>query len=316
MKIVVLDGFTLNPGDLNWDELASMGDFTVYDRTPRELVVERASDAEVIFTNKTIITDADMAQLPKLRYIGIFATGYNVVDVNAAGRRSIVVTNIPAYSTDSVAQHIFALLLTITNHVEHYASENRKGRWTESPDFAYTDFPLIELAGKNFGIVGYGHIGKAVARIAQAFCMNVLAFSSKPQGELGNVSKVDIDKLFEESDVVAMCCPLTDKNKGMVNAHLLSLMKPSAIFINTARGGLVDEDALAEALRNGKIYAAGLDVLSSEPPKADNPLLSIPNCYVTPHIAWASHEARTRCMAVAIANLRAFLSGHPQNVVS
>lgn len=316
-KIVVLDGFTLNPGDLKWTGFAKLGDLTVYDRTPKDRIIQRARGAEILLTNKTVLTEAEMSRLPDVEYIGVFATGYNVVDVKAARKYGITVTNLPTYSTMSVAQQMFALLLSITNHAEHYADQDRRGRWTASPDFAYVDTPLIELSGKTFGIVGFGHIGQASARMAQAFGMKVMAFSSKTQEELGSVIKApSLDDLFRESDVVALCCPLNDETKGMVNSHLIGLLKPSAIFINTARGGLVDEQALANALRSHRIHAAGLDVLTIEPPMADNPLRSLPNCYITPHIAWATHEARVRCMDTAVENLRAYLDGHPQNVVS
>lgn len=312
----MLDGFTLNPGDLDWAPLERLGELTVYDRTEAELVVDRAKDAYIVFVNKTILTAAQLAELPKLKYVGVFATGYNVVDVKAAAKLGIAVTNVPAYSTMSVAQQIFALILAITNRSEHYAQENRKGRWCESPDFAYTDGALIELAGKTFGVVGFGNIGKAATDIARAFGMKLRAFSSKPQSELGDVVKSSLDELFSQSDVVAMCCPLTESNRQMVDARLLSLMRPSAIFINTARGGLVDENALAEALREHRIYAAGLDVLSAEPPTDSNPLLHLDNCYVTPHIAWATLEARRRCLAIAATNLASYLSGTPTNIVS
>lgn len=316
MNITVLDGFTLNPGDLSWNELEKLGNLTVYERTPSDLVVERAINSEIIFTNKTVITEEHIRLLPRLRYIGVFATGYNIVDVKAASEAGVTVCNVPAYSTDSVAQQIFSLILTITNHSEYYSEQNRLGRWTMSPDFAYTDFPLIELAGKTLGIVGYGNIGKATARIASAFGMHVRVVSSKPQEKLPEVVKTDVEDLFRLCDVVCMCCPLTDDNKGMINDSLLSLMKPSAIFINTARGGLVDEEALARALNEKRIYAAGVDVLSCEPPKENNPLLKARNCYITPHIAWATYEARVRCMKISVDNLKGFLDGKPLNVVS
>ena len=316
MNITILDGYTLNPGDLSWEGFETLGNVTLYDRTPAGLVVERALDAEVVLTNKTVIDEEAIRLLPKLRYIGIFATGYNVVDVKAASEAGITVCNVPAYSTDSVAQQIFALLLTICNHAEYHAEQNRLGRWCQSADFAYSDFPLMELAGRSLGIVGYGHIGKATARIAAAFGMKVAVCSSKPQEQLPEVVKTDLDHLFSDCDVVCLCCPLTESNRVMVNARLLGLMKPTAIFINTARGGLVDEAALAEALNEGRLYAAGLDVLCSEPPRCDNPLLKARNCYVTPHVAWATQEARRRCMEISVANLRQWMEGEPQNVVS
>lgn len=316
INITVLDGFTLNPGDLSWDTLKSLGNVTIYDRTAPDLVVSRAINADAVFTNKTVITEEDIRLLPKLKFIGIFATGTNVVDLKAAREAGIVVSNVPAYSTMSVAQQIFALLLSITNHAEYYSEQNRLGRWVHCDDFSYTDFPLIELADKTMGIVGYGNIGKATARIARAFGMKVKVVSSKPQSELPEVVKTDINGLFSESDVVCLCCPLTADNKGLVGKRLLDLMKPTAIFINTARGGLVNEQDLAEALNNGRIYAAAADVLSTEPPKEDNPLVRARNFFCTPHIAWATYEARVRCMDISIANLKAWLEGKPQNVVS
>lgn len=316
MKICVLDGFALNPGDLSWEPLKKFGEVTVYDRTAPEQIVARSQGAEILLTNKTVITDEIMDRLPDLKYIGVLATGYNVVDIEAARRRGIVVTNIPAYSTMSVAQQIFALLLTITNQCGRYAEEVRDGKWTRCPDFCFTDGPIMELAGKRFGIVGYGHIGRAVAAIARAFGMEPCVLSSKPAEAIPEVTKMDLTALFAECDVVCLCCPLTDANKGMVNAALLSKMKRSAIFINTGRGGLVNESDLAQALLSGTIQAAGLDVLSSEPPKADNPLVGIPNCYITPHIAWATVEARKRLMSIAAANISAWLSGDPVNTVA
>lgn len=315
MNIIILDGFTLNPGDLSWEPIKKLGKLTVYDRTPKEDVVARSRDAEVLFTNKTVITAEEIRQLPKLKYIGVFATGYNVVDVKAAAEAGVTVTNIPAYSTMSVAQHIFSLILTISNHSEYYAMKNREGAWTCCRDFSYTDFPLFELDGKRLGIVGYGHIGHAVARVAKAFGMKVAVFSSKPQEEIPEVEKMSLDELFSECDIICLCCPLAPDTKEMVNSRLLSKMKKTAILINTGRGGLVKEQDLADALNSGRIYAAAVDVLSTEPPKAHNPLLSARNCYVTQHIAWATVEARRRCLTIAADNLAAFLAGTPQNVV-
>lgn len=310
MKIVVLDGYGLNPGDLSWRGFEELGECVVYDRTKPEQLAERAAGAEALVTNKTVLTGEAMRALPALRYVGILATGYNVVDIQAAKELGIVVTNIPAYSTDSVAQMVFAHLLAITQRVEHYAGENRRGRWADCPDFCYWDTPLAELSGKKMGIVGLGHIGQAVARIAVAFGMEVLAFTSKgaetlPQG----VRKATLDELFAESDVISLHCPLTDTTRQLVNKARIEQMKPTAILINTGRGPLVDEAALAEALNRGRIGAAGVDVLSVEPPSPDNPLLAARNCYVTPHIAWATKEARVRLMDMAVENLRAFLSG-------
>ncbi len=318
MKITVLDGYGLNPGDLSWEEMAKLGELTVYDRTPADKTVERARDAAIVITNKTVLGAKEIEALPELRYIGVLATGYNVVDVKAAAERGIVVTNIPAYSTRSVAQLVFALLLAVTNRVEHYSAENRRGRWSANPDFCYWDFPLMELAGKTFGIVGFGNIGATVASIALAMGMKVLAFTSKPADALpAGVAKAEsLDALFTEADVVSLHCPLTPETTAMVDARRLSLMKPMAILINTGRGPLVDEEALALALNEETIYAAALDVLSSEPPKADNPLLTARNCFITPHIGWATYEARVRLMDIATANLKGWLSGTPVNVVS
>ena len=318
MKITVLDGYGLNPGDLSWEEMAKLGELTVYDRTPADKTVERARDAAIVITNKTVLGAKEIEALPELRYIGVLATGYNVVDVKAAAERGIVVTNIPAYSTRSVAQLVFALLLAVTNRVEHYSAENRRGRWSANPDFCYWDFPLMELAGKTFGIVGFGNIGATVASIALAMGMKVSAFTSKPADALpAGVAKAEsLDALFTEADVVSLHCPLTPETTAMVDARRLSLMKPMAILINTGRGPLVDEEALALALNEETIYAAALDVLSSEPPKADNPLLTARNCFITPHIGWATYEARVRLMDIATANLKGWLSGTPVNVVS
>ena len=315
MNIVVLDGYTLNPGDISWEPLEKLGKLTVYDRTAPGQVVERSLDVDILLTNKTVIGEEEIRLLPRLKYIGVLATGYNVVDVAAAKEAGITVTNIPAYSTDSVAQQIFALILTITNHAEYYSEQNRLGRWSRCEDFSYTDFPIMELAGKTMGIVGYGHIGKATARIASAFGMKVRVFSSKPQTELPEVVKTELDDLFRLSDVLCLCCPLAPDTKHMVNQRTLSLMKPTAILINTGRGPLVDEQALATALNEGKLHAAGVDVLSSEPPAEDNPLLHCRNCYVTPHVARESYEARQRLMSIAASNVSAFLSGNPVNIV-
>ena len=317
MKIVVLDGYALNPGDLSWEGLKQLGEVTVYDRTRPEDVVSRAEGAEIILTNKTVIDKDKIKNLPDLKYIGVLATGYNVVDTGMARERGIVVTNIPAYSTASVAQMVFALLLAITNGVEHYTAENRSGRWSRSADFCYWDSPLIELAGKRFGIVGFGNIGSSVAKIAMAFGMKVMALTSKPAEALpqGVEKAGSLDALLSESDVVSLHCPLTDKTRNMINAESLSKMKPTAILINTGRGPLVDEKALADALNAGKLRGAGVDVLSTEPPLADNPLLSARNCFVTPHIAWATVEARRRLMDIAVSNVASFLAWEPQNVV-
>ena len=317
MKIVVLDGYGLNPGDLSWSAWEALGELTVYDRTSPSELLERSVGAEVLITNKTLITAENMDELPSLRYIGVLATGYNVVDIDAAKARGIVVTNIPAYSTASVAQMVFAHVLNITQRVGYYANENTQGRWTNNADFCYWDTNLIELDGKKMGIVGYGNIGKATARIALAFGMEVLAYTSKEQKDLPQgVRKVTLDELFSESDVVSLHCPLTPDTKELVNAERLKTMKPSAILINTGRGPLVNEQDLANALNEGRIAGAGLDVLSVEPSLADNPLLKAKNCFITPHIAWATKEARTRLMDIAINNLRAYQEGNVINNVA
>ena len=317
MKIVVLDGFTANPGDLSWQALEALGELTVYERTKPEETIAKAAEAAVLLTNKVVLGRTEISQLPQLRYIGVLATGYNVVDLQAASERGIVVTNVPAYSTESVAQMVFAHLLTITNRTEHYAQQNRQGRWSENPDFCYWDTPLTELAGKTFGIVGLGNIGRRVAQIALAFGMQVRAFTSKPADSLhAGIQKADLDELFSTSDVLSLHCPLTDSTHHLINNKTLSQMKSSAILINTGRGPLVDDEALATALEQGMIAAYCADVLTTEPPKADNPLLQQSNAFITPHIAWATKEARFRLLQVAINNVHSFLNGHPQNVVS
>lgn len=318
MTITVLDGYTLNPGDMSWEKLGELGDLTVYDRTTPTETIERAKGSEIVLTNKTVLDRKVIEQLPDLKYIGVLATGYNVVDIKAATERGITVTNIPAYSTASVAQMVFALLLAVTNRVEYFTEENRAGRWSRSADFCYWDFPLTELAGKYFGIVGLGNIGRSVARIANAFGMKVLALTSKPERELPEgVEKAEsLEDLLRRSDVVSLHCPLTDQTRSLINSQTLRMMKPTAILINTGRGPLVNEYDLAEALKTGVIAAAAADVLSTEPPAADNPLLSAPHCYITPHVAWASTEARHRLMDIAVDNVKSFLSGSPKNVVS
>ena len=317
MKIVVLDGYAANPGDLNWDELKALGECTIYDRTAPGEVLKRSADAEVILTNKTIITAEHIAALPALKYIGVLATGYNIVDIGAAKEHNIIVTNIPAYSTASVAQMVFAHLLNITSQVQHHSEEVHKGRWTQSKDFCFWDTPLIELQGKKLGIVGLGHTGMATARIAFGFEMEVCAYTSKSPLQLPHgIKKMELDELFAKCDIVSLHCPLTDATREMVNARRLALMKPTAIIINTGRGQLVNEQDLADALNCGKIYAAGIDVLSQEPPLAANPLLNARNCYITPHIAWASTAARQRLMGIMLNNIRAYLEGKPINNVA
>ena len=317
MKIIVLDGYGLNPGDLTWKAFEELGELTVYDRTSPSELLERAAGAEALVTNKTLITSENMDALPDLKYIGVLATGYNVVDIDAAKARGIVVTNIPAYSTASVAQMVFAHILNITQRVGYYADENRQGRWTKNADFCYWDTHLVELQGKKMGIVGFGNIGQATARIAQAFGMEVCVYSSKPQFALpSGINKMELDELFGECDVVSLHCPLTPDTKEMVNAERLSKMKPNAILINTGRGPLINEQDLADALNEGKIAAAGLDVLSVEPSVEGNPLLGARNCFITPHIAWATLEARTRLMDIAVQNLKSYQKGQIVNNVA
>ena len=316
MKIVILDGYTANPGDLTWDGLKELGELEVFDRTAPKQLLERAKDAEVLLTNKVIIDAKAMAALPDLRYIGVLATGYNVVDIEEANKRGIAVTNIPAYSTMSVAQMVMAHLLNITNQVALHADAVRKGEWQASPDFSFTKSPLIELDGLTFGIVGLGNIGKQVAKMAQTMGMKVMAMSSKSEEmlrEMGIRKASNYEQLFSESDVVSLHCPLTDETLHLVNSERLALMKPSAILINTGRGPLLDEQAVADALAAGKLYAVGIDVLTEEPPRKGSPLISAPNCFITPHIAWASKAARRRLIDIATQNVAAFLQGKELN---
>lgn len=317
MKIVILDGYTANPGDLSWGSLKELGEVTVYERTRREEIAGRAADADIVLTNKVVMDREMMALLPRLKYIGVLATGYNVVDIEAARERDIIVTNVPAYSTESVAQTVFAHLLTVTNRTEHYAQQNRLGRWAENRDFCYWDTELTELAGKTMGIVGLGHIGRRVAEIALAFGMQVRAMTSKKAEELpAGIQKAELQSLLASADVVSLHCPLTEGTKHLIHRETLRLMKPSAILINTGRGPLVDDEALAEALNEGRLRAYCADVVTEEPPKADHPLLHAPNAFITPHIAWATVEARKRLLQTAISNVEAFVNGHPVNVVS
>ena len=315
MKIVILDGYSANPGDLSWQPLENIGELTVYDRTKPEDTIQRAKDADIVLTNKVLVKRPEIEQLPKLKYIGVLATGYNVVDVEAAHEHGIIVTNVPAYSTESVAQMVFSHLLTVTNHTEHYAIQNRAGKWTASPDFCYWDTTLTELAGKTFGIVGHGNIGQRVAAIAHAFGMEVVAYTSKPADMLPPyIGKRTLNELLAESDVLSLHCPLAPDTKHLINRETLALMKPSAILINTGRGPLINDDDVAEALRDHRLRAFCADVLTEEPPK-ENPLLQCENAFITPHIAWASNEARIRLIDVAINNVRAFADGKPINVV-
>ena len=317
MNIVVLDGYTLNPGDLTWKDLESLGPCTVYDRSAPEEVVPRAKDAEIILTNKTVLSSDTIKQLPKMKYIGVLATGYNIVDIEAARDIDIPVTNVPTYSTQSVAQIVFAHLLNLAHHAAHHAQTVRSGRWTSSPDFCYWDTPLIELAGLTMGIIGFGRIGQATAKLALAFGMNVIFYdiaepSNIPQG----CQPAEMDDIFRTSDVISLHCPLTSDTEKIINTERLELMKKTAFLINTSRGPLVDEQALAEALNNETIAGASLDVLSEEPPGENNPLLTARNCYITPHIAWATLAARKRLLQVAVDNVASFLAAKPQNVVN
>ena len=316
IRIVVLDGYTLNPGDLSWNALESMGDCVIYERTSPSEVVERCRDAEVVLTNKVPVMAAEIEQLPRLAYIGVLATGYNVVDLQAASRRGIVVTNIPAYSTDSVVQMVFAHLLNVTNAVQLHSDSVRRGDWTHCADFSYTLSQQTELEGKTLGIVGLGHIGSRVAAVAHAMGMKVVATTSKSREELpAYITPLAWDDFLAASDVLSLHCPLTDRTRHLIDAAAIGKMKPGAILINTGRGPLLDEQAVADALEEGKLGAACVDVLSTEPPRADNPLLTARNCYITPHIAWATYEARVRLMQIAIANIEAYLAGAPVNRV-
>lgn len=325
-SIVVLDAFTLTPNEPRqvidadepvWDGLAELGEVTVYPRTAGPQIVERSADASIVLTNKTPVAADTLASLPKLRYVGLLSTGTNVVDLDAAKSRGVTVTNAPAYSTDSVAQHVFALLLELASHVADHDRSVHDGEWVRSSDFCFTVAPITELAGKNLGIVGLGDIGSRVAAIGAALGMNVLVHSRTRKPLPGvEVKWVGLDELFAESDAVSLHCPLTSDTRGMVSAARLATMKPTAWLINTGRGPLIDEAALAGALHEGRLAGAGLDVLGAEPPAADNPLLAAPRCILTPHIAWASREARARLMQIVAGNVRAFLDGRPENVVS
>lgn len=316
MHIVILDAYTLNPGDLTWDELKSLGPTTIYDRSLPEEVIPRAKEAEIVLTNKVALSRDVLEQLPRLKYVGVLATGYNIVDIEAARQRGILVSNVPTYGTASVAQMTFAHLLNLTQHVAYHAQTVAEGRWSKSEDWCYWDHPLLELAGNTMGIVGFGRIGQATARIALAFGMSVLAYDAQPVAPSPGVAAADLETLFRESDVVSLHCPLTPATARLVNRERLAQMKSSAYLINTSRGDLVDEAALAATLNAGQIAGAGLDVLSGEPPRADNPLLSARNCFITPHIAWATRAARQRLLEIAVENARTYLAGHPQNVVN
>lgn len=317
-KIVCLDGASIYPvNDSHWEAFKRAGNFIIYERTAPDEITARCADAEIVLTNKVPFNKATIQSLPKLRYIGVLATGFNIIDIQAAKDAGITVTNIPAYSTESVAQHTIALLFAITNRVEDYSAAVAGGKWCKCPDFTFRHREWRELAGKRFGIVGFGNIGKAVAGIAKALGMSVALYTSKEQNELPDgFEKMELDELFQKCDVVSLHCPLNEHTRHIADARRLALMKNDAILLNTARGPLVDEDALAAALKNSRIYAAGLDVLSNEPPKADCPLIGVSNCFITPHIAWASTEARDRLFDIALDNVQCFINGNSKNVIN
>lgn len=317
MKIVVMDGKGVNPGDMSWKQIQQFGELIVYERTASEEIIDHVGDAEIVLTNKTVFDEDTIAKLKNVKYIGVLATGYNVVDLKAASKRGIVVTTIPAYSTDSVAQMTFAHILNVTNHVDHYARASRDGEWSRCPDFCYWDKPLVELAGKTIGIIGLGNIGMKVANIALNFGMNVIAYTSKEPKEIPNgINKASIDNILSDSDIISLHCPLTKQTRELINKDSIAKMKRSVIVVNTGRGPLVNEEDVANALHNGLIGAYCADVMCSEPPSADNPLFVEQNAYITPHVAWASKEARIRLMDIAEKNIHSFLSGKPINVVN
>ena len=317
MKIVVLDGYTLNPGDLSWKCLEALGECRIYERTATEETVSRAANAEIVLTNKTVLSREIIEKLDALQYIGVLATGYNVVDIDAAGNRSILVSNVPTYGTESVAQMVFAHILNLTQNVGYHARTVSEGRWNQCPDFCFWDTPLIELQGLTMGIVGFGRIGRATAKLAQAFGMKVIAYDVTLPPEMPEgCEMVTLEDLFQMADVISLHCPLTPETENLINTQRLALMKPTAFLINTSRGPLVDEQALADALNNERLAGAGLDVLSVEPASEHNPLITAKNCYITPHIAWATRAARKRLLQVAVDNVTAYLAGKPQNVVN
>ena len=312
-----MDGKGVNPGDMSWKQIQQFGELIVYERTASEEIIDHVGDAEIVLTNKTVFDEDTIAKLKNVKYIGVLATGYNVVDLKAASKRGIVVTNIPAYSTDSVAQMTFAHILNVTNHVDHYARASRDGEWSRCPDFCYWDKPLVELAGKTIGIIGLGNIGMKVANIALNFGMNVIAYTSKEPKEIPNgINKASIDNILSDSDIISLHCPLTKQTRELINKDSIAKMKRSVIVVNTGRGQLVNEEDVANALHNGLIGAYCADVMCSEPPSADNPLFVEQNAYITPHVAWASKEARIRLMDIAEKNIHSFLSGKPINVVN
>lgn len=316
-KIVILDGYTLNPGDLRWSELEKLGECTIYDRTPEQLIVERAQHADVIFTNKTVLKDETLKQLPNLKYIGVLATGYDVVDINSATSQNITLTNVPGYSAPSVAQAVFSLILATANRVSEHNGSVKRGDWCKNEDFCYQKAPLSELSEKTLGIVGFGSIGKNVAKIGKAFGMRIVAHTRTiPEGQSSTVEFVALDDLLFQSDYISLHCPLTEKTFHLINKETLAQMAPQAHLINTSRGPLINEADLAVALQTGVIAGAALDVLAQEPPNKDNPLLALTNCIITPHIAWATKEARTRLLDIATNNLFSYLSGETINQVN
>uniref|UniRef100_A0AB33IUH4 D-2-hydroxyacid dehydrogenase n=1 Tax=Prevotella sp. GTC17253 TaxID=3236793 RepID=A0AB33IUH4_9BACT len=317
MKIVELDAHSINPGDLSWDGLKALGEFVEYERSTPDEVVERAKDADIVLTNKVAIREKEMSQLPRLKYIGVMATGYNTIDLEAARKHGIVVTNIPAYSTDSVAQMTFAQILNITNRVDYYAGQNRQGRWSSNPDFCYWDSQLHEIAGKTLGIIGLGNIGMKVAAIAKTFGMDVFAYTSKNSADLpAGIQKTTLEGLFAVSDILSLHCPLTPETREIINRDSINRMKCGAIVINTGRGPLVNEQDVADALASGQLGGYGADVMCQEPPRKDNPLLRQPNAFITPHVAWATIEARKRLVDICVENVKAFIDGHPIHVVN
>lgn len=318
MNIVILDGYTTNPGDLSWDAFNEFGNVTTYDYTPNELIIERCKDAEIIIDNKVVLSKEILNQLPKLKYIGMLSTGFNVIDTEAAKENGVVVCNVPTYSTSAVAQLTFALILETYNQVAVHSKAVHEGEWTNCRDFCFQKTPLVELSGKTIGLIGYGKIGSEVAKIADAFSMNILCYvpSVKPQPCYKSFKFVSLDELAEKSDIVSLHCPLTTETQGIINEAFISKMKKNAIIINTSRGPAIDEQALADAINSGRIAGAGVDVLSTEPPKADNPLLACDKCFITPHIAWAGYETRERLIGVVYNNLKAFIEGNPVNIVN
>lgn len=317
MKIVVLDGYTLNPGDISWEEMERLGELTVYDRTPQELIAERIGRAEIVFTNKTPLTEDTMQRCGGMKYIGVLATGYNVVDIEAAKERSICVTNIPSYGTDAVGQFAIGLLLEICHRIGHHNQAVQEGRWEKSADWCFWDYPLIELAGKTMGVIGFGRIGQSTGRLAKALGMKVIAYDAH-RSEAGAqiAGYVELDELLQTSDVISLHCPLLPSTERIIRKENIEKMKDGVIILNNARGGLIAEQDLADALKSKKVYAAGLDVVSTEPVTADNPLLHLDNCIITPHISWAPKESRMRLLHIAVKNLAAYMEGKPENVVN